>query len=229
MEQRLAMMRFDSPDPARRFRPFHPASWRHAFTLVEMLVVMAIIAILVAIAMPATSSFLEGNNLDSAAHQVADQINLAHQFSSSLNVTVELRLFKLSGAPTAGYTALQLGTYNSSGTWTPVSRPSYLPPQLVISPSATVSTALSAPEFSTVRTMGANNGLLSSATYVFFDFRPSGVVTPVLNAVAATNMSNYALVVLPARYASVTTLGTVKNYAIVQINPVTATPLVYRP
>jgi uncharacterized protein (TIGR02596 family) len=201
----------------------------HAFTLVELLVVMAIIAILIAISMPATSSFLEASNLDSAAHQVADQINLAHQLSSSQNVTIELRLFKLAGATTAGYTAMQLGTYNSSGTWTPINHLANLPRQIAISQSSTVSTALSAPEFATPLTMGANNGLISSATYVFFDFRPTGVLTPVLNAVAATNMSKYALVVLPARSAALTSLSTVKNYAIVQINPVTATPQVYRP
>jgi uncharacterized protein (TIGR02596 family) len=228
MEQCLAMMRLAYPQLCRFPRPY-PASWRHAFTLVELLVVMAIIAILVAIAMPATSSFLESNNLDSAAHQVADQVNLAHQLSSSLNVTVEMRLFKLFGAATTGYTAMQLGTYNSAGTWTAISRLSYLPQQLVISPSSAVSTALSAVEFTTPPTMAANNGFLSNATYVFFDFRPTGVVTPVLNATSATNMSNYALVVLPARYAAVTSLSLVKNYAIIQINPFTATPLVYRP
>jgi len=51
-------------------------------------------------------------------------------------------------------------------------------------------------------------------------------MTPVLS------IPNYCLAIVPARYAATnysTLTAPIKNYAIVQINPLTATPLVYRP
>jgi uncharacterized protein (TIGR02596 family) len=157
---------------------------RDSFTLVELLVVMAIVAILIALAVPSITSLFEGDGLSTGAQQVADQVNLARQLSSSKNVTVELRVFKMagtnasysSGGFTSGYTALQMGTNDSTGQWQAVSRLYRLPQNIVISEKTT-----------------------------------------------------FSFMVIPARYATQTALTGIKNYAIVQINPVTGTPLVFRP
>lgn len=186
---------------------------------------MAIIAIIAATAIPAMTSVVVGNNLTRAGQQVADQINLAKQISSSKNTTVELRICKLSGA--TGYTELQLGTYSSTGTWTGVNHIIILPQNISISPNTTLSTAFNNNTTGTFATSGY--GSVSGATYYPFEFRPSGIVTTVQTAAAVLNMNTFCLVILPNSSLTAANLTAVKNYAIVQINPMTATPLIYRP
>jgi uncharacterized protein (TIGR02596 family) len=200
-----------------------------AFTLVEMLAVLAIISILAALTVPAMNAMVESNNLTRGGQLVVDEINLARQISSSRNITVELRLFKMPGATTSGYTAVQLWATSSTGSAQALSQLAFLPQMFAISENTTVSSALGAPAFATPSTMPAGSGPASGATYLSFEFRPSGVVTPVLNANGLTNMSSYCLTILPARYAASGNATLPKNYVLIQINPITATPLVYRP
>jgi len=213
MERQFAMSsRLLSRRSSRRYR---------SFSLVELLVVMGIISILMAVTIPAISSVVESNNMNRAGQQVADEINLAKQLSSSRNTTVELRLFKLSGA-SSGFNQLQLGTNSSTGLWVPLTRLSILPQKTAISENSTLSSAFStnAPSIMT------NAGPTLNASYYPFEFRPTGIMTPVLS------IPNYCLAIVPARYAATnysTLTAPIKNYAIVQINPLTATPLVYRP
>jgi len=212
MERQFAMSSRLLSGRSRRYR---------SFSLVELLVVMGILAILMAVTIPAISSVVESNNMNRAGQQVADEINLAKQLSSSRNTTIEMRIFKLSGA-SSGYTQLQLGTNSSTGLWVPLTRLSILPQKTAISENTTLSSAFST---NTAPTM-TNTGPTLNATYYPFEFRPTGIMTPVLS------ITNYCLAIVPARYAA-TTYSTltapIKNYAIVQINPLTSTPLVYRP
>jgi uncharacterized protein (TIGR02596 family) len=165
---------------------------------------------------------MDSGSLTQAGQQVADQISLARQLASTHNSTMELRLFKLPNAATTGYTELQIwtSTTNSSGVsaMQPASKVSLLPQKVVISENTTLSGALLG---NTPATMAAGTGPLSGATYIAFEISASGIVTPSLG------MSANSLIVLSARYAANTTLPT--NYVMIQINPVTATPLIYRP
>ena len=133
MERQFAMIA-SLPSSNRNHGPSANSRCKLAsFTLVELLVVLAIVAIITAATIPAITSVVEGNNISRAGQQVADQINLARQIASAKNTTVEMRIFKLSGASTPGYTEIQLGTNSSTGLWVPLNRAAVLPGKVAIS------------------------------------------------------------------------------------------------
>jgi len=194
------------------------------FTLLELITVMAIMALLVGLTIPAMISLQQSENLTSAGKIVSDQINLARQLASTNNRTIQLRLIQMPGV-TSGYNAIQLWRENLTGTSvTPVpvafSRLVLLP-QTVVAPYSS-SAGLS--ELLTTSSLVTGTMQVSSAAnapYIAFEISPAGVVTPSLN------MTNSYLTVIAANNAS---SGTVPaNYVSVQIDPLTATPLVYRP
>lgn len=190
------------------------------FSLVELLVVISIVALLTAASVPALNSVMESDNLNRGGQQVADTINLARQLASSHNATMELRLIKLNS--TSGYSALQVWTTNSAGTMQPITRIAILPQSIVVTDNTTLSPALSASGITT-GTIPPGNGAASGASYAGFEITASGLMLPL------TGMNSDYFTVVPARYEPSSSLSGIKNYVMVQVNPVTATPLVYRP
>jgi uncharacterized protein (TIGR02596 family) len=75
--------------------------------------------------------------------------------------------------------------------------------------------------------------------YVYFSINPNGLVGPLYTATGtdgiassettAPNMPTMAIAVVPAHSATATTLTAVPNYIIIQVNPITAATLIYRP
>jgi type IV fimbrial biogenesis protein FimT len=66
------------------------AAWRRGFTLLEMVVVLAIAAILGAIATPSFSGLIERQRLQAVAHHLQADIALARQEASRRGQTVHL-------------------------------------------------------------------------------------------------------------------------------------------
>lgn len=190
-------------------------SARPGFSLVELLVVVAIVGLLAVVTVPALSSLMQSTDLARGGQVVADQVNLARQTASAQNTVVEMRFIELPGR--TGYSAVQLWKPDSAGGMNPVRGLFTLPQGVTIAPNPPLPGVLS--ELPT-GTMPPGSSA-ANARYAALQIRPSGQVIPVLA------MSNLFLSVVPAALASEPQLP--PNYFLVQINPLTGVPLVYRP
>ena len=204
------------------------ARGKRAFTLIELLAVMAIMGILLAVVVPSISGVNESNNINQGGQTFADQVSLARQIASADNITVEVRclqLLPLPPLPASGYTGILLWSPSRSAA---VSRLVKLPNGIAISQDKTTFSTLFG-SFTSSGTMLLPGGTTS---YVSFTVNPTGMVGPLNLASTADvppNMHQMTVAILPARSASATSLASVKNYALVQVNPITAATLIYRP
>ncbi|XHR31152.1 MAG: Verru_Chthon cassette protein D [Chthoniobacteraceae bacterium] len=191
---------------------------RHAFSLTELLVVIAVMAMLMALVAPTFNSFASSSNITQGGQALLDQIDAAQQMADVRGRTVELRLLKQPGE--THYTGMQLfleGT--TTGTTTAAGKVVAMPQAVAIVDDTTLSPWLG------TMTAGvmASGGVWGGASYKSFSVRPSGAIEP---APAAADRAKLFLTVAAKRTAVGTTP---KNYATVQVNPDTARPLLYRP
>jgi uncharacterized protein (TIGR02596 family) len=191
-----------------------------AFTLVELLVVISIMALMTALVVPAVTSMLDGANLAQGGTIVNDQIALARQIASARNSTVEVRLIKIPPAP--GYRALQLWVSGSGSAQVPVGKVVSFPQSVAISQDGTVLSKMLA---SLIVSGTMTAGVTQNATYVSFSLRPSGEVVPVVTGSSAR--AGLYLTVVPARLASATSPP--PNYATIQLNPDSGSVQLFRP
>ena len=75
------------------FRAFAPRR-RSAFTLVEVLIVIALIAMLLFLTVPGLKDVMKGTKLTTAADQIVADMNLARQTAIKESVPVEVRFYK---------------------------------------------------------------------------------------------------------------------------------------
>jgi uncharacterized protein (TIGR02596 family) len=190
-----------------------------AFSLLELLLVISIIAVLMTLATPAFNSISRGRKMDLAGASIADQIALARQVSISRNRAMEVRFYKFTPAlpgSTAGYRALQVIELQDDGGEKPVGRPVKLPDQIIVSEDAAWS-SLFAPG-AAVDLPGTNvAGLGAVSAIKSFQFRAGGRTSlPDIN-------SNYfvsAFSELP---------GQTNNFATVQVDPFNGRVRLLRP
>jgi len=114
-----------------------------AFTLVEMLAVLAIIATLMVFVAPAVLSSFQSARLTQATQMVLDQLSVARQLATSRNRVVEVRFYRLIN-PDAGLSdptlsALQSFELADDGTATPLGKVSWLPGGVICDSGATLS------------------------------------------------------------------------------------------
>ena len=122
---------------------------RSAFSLIELVVVIAIIAIIATFTVPAATTILRGSAITQASQTLTDQISLARQMALSRNRAVEVRFYKYADPEAAGETtgqwrAIQLFEVLESGVAVPLGKVQTLPISVVIEPSTTFSTLIPA-------------------------------------------------------------------------------------
>ena len=192
-------------------------SRKTAFSLVELLVVVAIIGIMASIALPAFTSISAASGITLGGQLLGDQIILARQEATTRNRDIEVRLIDMTNGAWSGYTALQLWLVDETGTnKSSLSKIIKFPEGTVISSNNSLSPLLTADaSISASTNFGA-----STCSYKGFRIRASGSPS------APITTNNNFLTVILARDASQTPPA---NYYSVSVNPITSKVKIYRP
>ncbi|HSH94419.1 MAG TPA: Verru_Chthon cassette protein D [Roseimicrobium sp.] len=153
-----------------------------AFTLIEMMVVIAIIAIIAAFVTPVAGSLLKASQLTQAGQLVVGQLSLARQTALSRNLPIEVRLYRFGDPEIPGenkgkYRAFQSFEVQPNGAVLPLGQLSRLPQTVIIDSSGALSSILnqtqrpaSTPSASAPKVPGVEYAY----EYVAFRFRPDG-------------------------------------------------------
>lgn len=195
-----------------------PSSSR-AFSLIELLTVIAIMMLMLALLVPAFQNMARASQLSSTAQMMVDTCNLARQTASTQNRRVEMRFYKLpdeGDASKVAYRAMQLFLVQPDGLQ-PMTRMLRFPAAVIVSDVTNQSTVLT-------RKSGTDNwtipGVGSNYTYASFRFLPPGETDlPATNEWLATFVvaAEQKNAQLPA------------NYATARIDPASGKVMVFRP
>ncbi len=194
-------------------------SEKRAFTLVELLIVAALIALLTVVALPAITSAAGGSKLTRAGQMVADQFALARQEATGKNREVQVRFVWLDEAP-AGYKGVQLWAPLAKDVtdYRPIDRIAWLPEGTMISSEVKWSPLIASPMIPPTTGVFPGRGSLK---YCGFRFRPGGSTD-----LSFDSSANFVTVV-QIKDASSTTVPA--NYMTVQVDPVNGRTRTYRP
>jgi uncharacterized protein (TIGR02596 family) len=204
---------------------------RAGFSMIEMLVVIAIMSVLAYSVSSVSFSLQESNNIASAGQTVVDELAVARGYAASHNQSVYVRFITSTGSTNTGYTAIQLWQADPTnpGDFSAVDQVVRLPHGIEISANPTLSPLVTT--LVTGSTCPMPPGSNAPGNFVSFVVRPDGNVVvaapPSVTGTALQNMPYYFLTVLPVRYDSSSAVPS--NYVTIQVNPDTAIPQVFQP
>jgi uncharacterized protein (TIGR02596 family) len=196
---------------------------RRAFTLIELLAVMAVAGVLMALVLPAFQSIGDAAKIRQAAAGVLDQIDAARQLAEVNGTTVQVRLLRAPGQ--THYTGIQM--WSGDGNLI-LDKPVGLPDGVAILANSDLSPLLermSSPEPMPGAASPTAESRWAGGEFAAFRVRPSGAIE-LRPAAAGPQSAGLFITVAPDRPTGGVTPV---NYATIQINPDTARPLLYRP
>lgn len=205
------------------------------FTLVEMLLVIAIMVILFGFAVPAMNTVMRGSQLSQATDMIAGLLNSARQSALARNQTIEVRFYQLGagGDPdlpgSAGYVrSFQIFRIDDGGNATPDDRVQYLPSTVMLDAGSSLSSLFVVANQKGYSTSPPPNDpkitlprIGTNYTAWMLRFYPSG----------STNLDpNGNWFVTLHSQTDGNNLSTLpKNYAVIQIDPLNGTLKSWRP
>jgi uncharacterized protein (TIGR02596 family) len=212
---------------------------RSGFSLVELLMVMAIIGVLTTLSVTGLASMMSSNHLNEATVVVQGQLELARQTAKTLNRSVQLRFYKdqnnTSAAPSIDCLQIVVPAENSATEVDqPVEKPMLLPQSVIIADNSP--TDLNLMDFSDSSSTFKSFNPPPPSNYTdcyILTFSPTGAITATA-ANGSTNPSSnnstvyWSLSLVPqTQYRA---RGTVSgNYATFYLNSVNGTYACARP
>lgn len=195
----------------------------------ELLVVMAIIALLAAATIPAISSALQGYRMTQGAQTVIDQLSLARQAAASKNRVIETRFYSMADPSTGDssrkYRALQNFELLEDGSAAPLDRIVRLPLGIILDSGGALSPLLAASR--TKQWSGSDTQVSLPGVGTAYDtrairLRPDGSTD--LSAAAQP----WFLTIHPERDGD-GMAALPKNFATIQVDPWTGRAALFRP
>lgn len=205
------------------------AASRHletGFSLIELLLVVAIVGILSVLAIGGFNQTVRGTKITSTAQGVADALGLARNSALARNTPVQIRFYKFptfdaatNSAPDT-FRGLQIFACESRTT-NAITRPFLFPNPVIASKDATKSSILQQTEFSGT---GAVSGY-SNYKYVTLTFGSDGMIRTGSSQLTTTN--EFFITLQAVLDTDNSTWP--KNYATVSVNPVTGNTKIFQP
>jgi len=206
-----------------------------AFTLLELILVMAIIVFLTVVALPAFTSVLRGSDITTATALLTAQFNLARMQAIARNRQVQVRIYSYADPRIPGenpassatwhWHAIQSIELDLAGNTLP-NKVQKLPNGAVIDENTNLSTLLPSAASGRVLIPGsATTGSIPAAgtsyNYTTFTYNPDG----------STDLSPSLQWFLTVRSINTLSSGSTPpaNFATVQVDPLNGTTLVFRP
>jgi uncharacterized protein (TIGR02596 family) len=197
-----------------------------AFSLIELLVVIGIIALLAALMVPALNGIRSGNSITQAAAELGGKLDLARQLAISENQRIELRIFKAPKEDGSNERVFRLlGVYRTSD-GSAVDKPAPLPMGTEISDATAFSALLSADN-----SLGGTQprvGAIENLEYKAILFRPDGSTHLSPDGPSASDPL-WTLTVIRSLDAASSRSDLPENFATVTCDPITGRPTIYRP
>lgn len=214
-----------------------------AFSLIELLVVCAVIALVAGFAVPAATTMIRGSQLSQGAQLLTDQMALARQTALTRNRQVEVRFYRYSDPETPGedasnpedgkFRAFQLFDVADNGAIIPLGKFTRLPSTVVMNKGGISSLIRDLPLKDAERQKGdvelpplpkAGEGRWKYQ-YVSFRYRPDGSTDLMITG---SNQGNW-FVTIHGIEAPEETENPPTNFFTLQVDPVSGSTRSYRP